>query len=141
MKKLEFLLSKYEFKKRQIPFTLNMGEIEKLIGFKLPGDYLFFLKYYVGYENFIGNEFVRLWDADELIISNLKYDIFGSLHSIMGIGGNGGGEFIGIEKTELNLNLVLSPFLDFEKTNHIIIGNSFTDFLIRLDEKREWFGV
>lgn len=139
MKKLEAILSKYNFQKRKVPLTLNMSEIEKLIGFKLPDDYLFFLKYYVGYENFIGNEFVRLWDADELIISNLEYNIFGSLHSIMGIGGNGGGEFIGIEKTELDLNIVLSPFLDLEKKNHIFIGNSFTDFLIRLDEKKNWF--
>lgn len=54
------------------------------------------------------------------------------------IGGNGGREFIGIEKTELDtFNIVLSPLIKLNFKNHIIIGSSFTDFLIRLDEKKE----
>ncbi|MFT6320039.1 MAG: hypothetical protein ACJAT4_000961, partial [Granulosicoccus sp.] len=31
------------------------------------------------------------------------------------------------------------PLIGLEKINHILIGDSFTDFLIRLDKKREWF--
>ena len=142
MKKLKLLLDKYDFQKKQTPITqAQVDSIEKLIGFKLPDDYLFFLKNYNGDADFIGNEFVILWDADKLLQSNIKSEILEYLPSTLAIGGNGGGEFIGIEKTELDkINIVLSPFIGLEKINHIIIGDSFTDFLIRLDEKREWFG-
>jgi len=140
MKKLQLILSKYNFQKRQTPLTLTPDEIEKLIGFKLPEDYIFFFKHYTGYENFIRNEFVRLWDMQDLIVSNLEYGIFGSQLSIIAIGGNDGGEFIGIKKTETNqLKIILSPFIDFENANHIIIGDSFTDFLERLDNGNKWF--
>ncbi len=141
MEKLEILLLKYNFQKRQTPTTQAVVDsIEELIGFKLPDDYLFFLKNYQGDEAFIEKEFVILWDADKLLQSNIESEILEYLSSIIVIGGNGGGEFIGIEKTELDtFNIVLSPLIGLEKTNHIIIGNSFTDFLIRLDEKREWF--
>jgi hypothetical protein len=141
MDNLELLLSKYDFQKRQTPITQAVvNSIEEFIDFKLPDDYLFFLKNYNGDEAFIENEFAILWDADRLLQSNIEYEILKYLSSTIAIGGNGGGEFIGIERTELGtFNIVLSPLIGLEKINHIIIGDSFTDFLIRLDKKREWF--
>jgi hypothetical protein len=57
----------------------------------------------------------------------------------LGIGDNGSGEFIAIEKLDnLNFRIVLSPFL-IEEEAHIEIGNSFTDFLERLENGIEWF--
>jgi hypothetical protein len=61
-------------------------------------------------------------NTDKLLQSNIKSEILESQSSTIMIGGNGGREFIGIK-------------LNFK--NHIIIGSSFTDFLIRLDEKKE----
>jgi len=141
MDNLELLLSKYDFQKRQTPITQAVvNSIEEFIGFKLPDDYLFFLKNYNGDEAFIENEFVILWDADRLLQSNIGSEILEYLPSTLAIGGNGGGEFIGIKKTELGkFNIVLSPLIGLDKAYHILIGDSFTDFLIRLDKKREWF--
>jgi hypothetical protein len=140
MEKLELLLSKYNFLKRRVPLTLTFDEIEKLIGFKLPEDYLYFIEHYRGFENFIGNEFVRLWDAEKLIVLNIEHGVFGDLHLTFAIGGNGAGEFIAIEKNNLdNIKIIFSPFLDLDAKNNIVIGDSFTDFLERLDNGKNWF--
>jgi len=140
MQTVEALLTKYNcFKKMENPVT-TVAEIEKLINFKLPDDYLLFALHYSGFEEFIGPEFVRLWDFDELLETNRDYQIFSNLPKTLGIGGNGSSEFIAIEQTENNnLRVVLSPFIDLDRQYHIEIGSSFTDFLTRLDNGEEWF--
>ena len=141
MEKLELLLYKYDFQKRQIPVIQSIADsIEKFIGFKLPEDYLFFLKNYNGDDSFIEKEFVKLWDADQLLQSNIGYEIFEYLPSTLAIGGNGAGEFIAIEKNKNDeLKIILSPFIGLDAKDHIVIGDSFTDFLERLDNGKEWF--
>jgi len=58
----------------------------------------------------------------------------------LGIGGNGSSEFIAIEQTESSkIRVVISPFIDLDKSYHIEIGDSFADFLNRLDHWEEWF--
>ena len=47
--------------------TENINLIKQKIGFELPNDYKEFLNKYTGFENFIGKEFVRLWDVEEVI--------------------------------------------------------------------------
>lgn len=122
-----------------IPKT-SINEIETLVKFSLPIDYKKFLQTYSGYECHIGDQFVRLWDADELIEQNESYEIAVSLPLTIGIGSNGASEFIAIEMlSEGNYRIVLSPFIDIDKDYHIEIGGSFTEFLVRLHKKCEWF--
>ena len=55
------------------------------------------------------------------------------------IGSNGSSEFIAIEYNGVGYQIVLSPFIDMNKKYHIEIGISFTDFLERLANGKEWF--
>lgn len=140
MERFEEILIKYEFPTRTGQPQTTIEELERAIKFNLPNDYKFFLVNYNGFENFIGKEYVRFWDIDELLEMNKGYLIFENLPMTLGIGGNGAGEFIAIEKTEQNNSrVVLSPFIDTNKINHIEIGKSFSDFLIRLENGKEWF--
>lgn len=51
-----------------------------------------------------------------------------------------GGELIALELCDNGeYRIVLTPFVDLDKTYHIEIGSSFTDFLIRMDSGKEWF--
>jgi hypothetical protein len=52
-----------------------------------------------------------------------------------------GGELIALEYIDINnYRIILTPFILFyEKENHRIIGDSFTDFLMRLDNNEKWF--
>lgn len=111
-----------------------------MIGFKLPADYLYFAEGYNGFEGFIGEEYVRLWDIENLIEENSGYAIVQELDNTIGIGGNGGGEFLAIEMLgEGAYRVVLSPFIDLDKKYFVDVGSSFTDFLQRLVEGRTWF--
>jgi hypothetical protein len=121
-------------------YDLDFEEIENRIGFELPIDYKEFLKKYDFYETQIGEESFKLWDFDKLLDWNNGYEIFENLKMTIGIGDNGGGEFIGLEKLpDGNIRTILSPFIDLDKNYHIEIGNSFTDFLTRLDNGKKWF--
>ncbi len=141
MERFEEILIKNKFPKRTEHPQTQIAEIETAIKFTLPDDYKFFLSNYSGHEAFIGKEYVRLWDIDELLEMNNGYEILEYLPLTLAIGGNGAGEFIAIEKIGLNdLRVALAPFIGMdEREQHIEIGNSFTDFLVRLDNGREWF--
>lgn len=126
-------------KRTEIPLY-TIGQIENIIQFNLPSDYKSYLQTYLGFEGTIGQEYVKLWDFDELIDINKGYGIFDNLPKTLGIGGNGGGEFIAIELLENGeYRIVLSPFIDLDSQYHIEIGTSFTDFLVRIDKGQGWF--
>lgn len=140
MPKIEQALDKYSFQKRTEKAKISVEEIENKINFSLPEDYKFYATNYSGNENFIGNEYVELWDINQLLELNNEYGITKCLKNTIGIGGNGNSEFIGIELLESNeYRMVLSPFIDLNKKYNIEIGNSFTDFFERLEDGRKWF--
>ena len=140
MTELEGILTKYNFAKRTTRPTTTFEEIENKIGFILPDDYKFYLRNYQACEEFVGPELIALWDCDELLTRNTETAIFDNLPFTLGIGNNPSSEFIAIEFIDnKKYRIVLSPFIDLDKQYHIDIGNSFTDFFVRLDAGKEWF--
>ena len=138
--KIEQILDKNNFKRMDEKPKISIEEIESIINFKLPEDYKFFLLNYLRNESFLGNEYVILWELNELTEMNISYQITDNLVNTIGIGGNGSSEFIAIEFTKNNeYRVVLSPFIDLDKNYHIEIGNSFTDFFERLENGKNWF--
>ena len=138
METMKAVLKKYNFPKRELPLNIDDKQLEEKTGFRLPEDYKYYLRHFLGFEAFIGKEFVRLWHYEELLDLNIGYCIFEYLPKTLGIGGNGGGEFIAIECFD-SIRIVLSPFIDLDKEDHIEIGSSFSDFLQRIDNGEEWF--
>jgi hypothetical protein len=140
METVNELLLKYNCPRRTQKAQTTIEQIQNIVKFNLPDDYSIFVQNYLGFEEFIGSEFVRLWDVDEIIETNKNYQIFDNLPKTLGIGGNGSSEFIAIEQTNDNsIRVILSPFIGLDKQYHIEIGNSFTEFLQRLDNGQEWF--
>jgi len=140
MEKLEQILAKNNCPKRTEKSLTTIDEIERIIKFKLPSDYKTYIQGYLGFEELIGNEFIRLWDFDKLVDTNMDFNITANLPDTLGIGDNGGSEFIAIELVDNEkYRIVLSPFVDLDKQYHVEIGTSFTDFLVRLDNGQKWF--
>ncbi|PWS31978.1 SMI1/KNR4 family protein [Pedobacter paludis] len=140
MTEIDKILQKYNWPKNEFVRNLNFQEIENKIEFELPEDYKQFLLKYPGYEIQLGEEYIKLWDYDKLLEWNEGYEIIQELRLTLGIGDNGGGEFIGLEKLiNGHTRVVLTPFIDLNIENHIEIGSSFTDFLKRLDNGKTWF--
>jgi hypothetical protein len=126
--------------KRVKSLNYNFDTIEEIIKFRLPEDYKYFIQNYEGFYDSIGEEFVILYDAEELLECNINYKIFENLPQTLAIGGNGSGEFIALEVTENNtLRVIISPYIDLDKQFHIDIGTSFTDFWVRLENGENWF--
>lgn len=139
MESLEDLLTTYNFQKREIEPGINIEETESIIGFGLPGDYKTFLKSYEAFEDFIGPQYLRLWNIDELLESNEGYGIIEAFSNTIGIGTNGSGDFIGIQLVDFGeYRVILSPLI-FEEEYHIEIGTSFHDMIFRLHNGTEWF--
>lgn len=137
---LQLIFDKYDFYKRDQDSLVTIEEVERYSKLNLPNDYVFYLENYLGIDQFIGVEFIKLWSLEEIIEANRSYNIFEELPGTIGIGTNGSGEFIGIEfDSQNNVKIILSPFVDLNPKYHTEIGISFTDFLIRLDKGIEWF--
>ncbi len=140
MKRSNFILKKYNWPERTTLDGIDFSEIERKIGFELPSDYKSFLSGYIGHGTKIGEEYIKLWDKNDLLSFNGEYEIIGNLSGIIGIGDNGAGELIGIEKLDDGkLRIALTPFIDMDKRYNVDIGESFADFLIRLDNGKKWF--
>ncbi len=139
MNTLDKLLSKYNWPTKNFLDDTDFVDIEQTIGFELPEDFRGFLSKYVGHETQIGPESFKLWNKKDLISLNEGYQILENLPRTLGIGDNGGGDFIGIEKlNDGELRIILTPFI-IDKQYHIEIGSSFTDFLLRMDKGEKWF--
>jgi hypothetical protein len=81
-----------------------------------------------------------LLELDELLELNKNIKVVDNLRNTLGIGGNGSSELIALEYfDENNFKIVLTPLIDLDKECHIVIGKSFTDFLVRLENGQEWF--
>jgi hypothetical protein len=140
MNELEEVLAKYNVPQRIVSNKEAINEIESKIGFNIPEDYKCFLLNYHGFENSIGEEYVSLWDLDEIVEQNEGYLVIENLPSTIGIGSNGASELIALAKNaDGNLRVVLTPLIDLSEEFYIQIGYSFTDFLLRLDKGQEWF--
>ena len=134
------ILKKYDFPKREVESYMPIEDIQEHLKYDLPEDYVFYAENYLGIDQFIGAEFIKLWCLEELIDANLEYHIFEKLPQTLAIGTNGSGEFIGIEFEDDNsIKIILSPVIGLDAKYHVIIGDSFTDFLVRLDNGVEWF--
>ncbi|PAC26704.1 hypothetical protein [Flectobacillus sp. BAB-3569] len=76
MEKFEEILSRYKLVKRRNKPRITFKKVEKIIGFKLPEDNKSFALNYSEFEDFIGEQNIRLWNFDEIIEINKEYEIF-----------------------------------------------------------------
>lgn len=134
------LIKQYNVEERQSKFSLSSSRIKEMIDFDLPDDYLEFIYKYKTLDDFIGEQSVIIYDANMLYEINNDYDITNNLSNTIVIGGNGGGELIGIEYIKERVyEIVLLPAIGMDDKSKLIIGQSFTDMFIRLKNGKQWF--
>lgn len=130
---------KYGSKKIAESNQYLIDKIENLAKLSLPTDYKDFFNNYSGFECFIGAEYVVIWEPKEVLQYNCDYQIFKNLDQTLAIGSNGSDELIAIEELDdLKARIILTPII-LEKKAHINIGDSFHDFINRLENNINWF--
>lgn len=134
----EKILEKYSIPKRLEHPGLDPATIGHKFNLTLPEDYAYFLSRFYGFEAEIGPEYFALWEINELVDCNEMYEFQTYYPKGIGIGSNMGGELIVLENVDLNeFRVILIPAIGMDCP--INIGDSFEDFLIRLDQNRKWF--
>lgn len=112
----------------------DIAAFEKASGKVLPSDFVSFLKTTNGGEGFIGESaYVIFQGIDELMDTNIGYEIEALAPGLLLFGSDGGGEAFGFDTRKFPYSVVMVPFIVMSWEDALPFGDSFTDFLVRLN--------
>jgi hypothetical protein len=97
----------------------------------LPEGYVAFLQRTNGGEGFLGERYLRLWRAEELIEVNRGYNVAEFFPNLFLIGTDGGGEAYGFDVSGNDATVFEVPFIGMP-SDASAIANSFDSFLAAL---------
>lgn len=98
----------------------------------LPEDYLSVLSEFNGGEGFIGDEYLILWKAEELITFNKEYEADKYAPGIFLFGSNGGGEGFGFDMKSKPYAIVEIPFIGMDLQYATPVADNFVHLLERM---------
>ncbi len=101
----------------------------KCIPYRIPSDYLGFLKFSNGAEGEIGSHYLVIWSIQDVISLNQAYSVEKYAPRCMLFGSDGGNEGYGFDYRIKSPIIVNLPFIDMDWSNAITKGNDFLDFL------------
>src|SRR5687767_4828563 len=104
-------------------------------GFKLPAEYLSFLRYSNGGEGLLCIEpwYFQLLSAEEVIEYNHGYNVEEFLPGWFAIGSNGGGEMLAIRKRDGSpCPVYMVPFIPMAESDAVQIAHDFEMFAMAL---------
>ncbi|MDX3988407.1 MAG: SMI1/KNR4 family protein [Achromobacter sp.] len=104
---------------------LELDELSRNMAFVLPQDYLDFLATHNGGEGFVGDNYLVIWKAEELIAFNADYQVAEFAPGIFLFGSDGGGEGYGFDFRAENVPVVRIPFVGMDVEYADEISESF----------------
>lgn len=107
--------------------------------FKLPVEYLSFLRYSNGGEGFLCIEpwYFQVWSTEEVIAYNQGYKVEEFLPGWFAIGSSGGGEMLAIRKREGSpCPVFMVPFIPMAESDAVQIAHDFEMFAMALERDR-----
>ncbi|MHC6526848.1 SMI1/KNR4 family protein [Vibrio splendidus] len=106
-----------------------LSELDQL---GLPDDFLSIFAELNGGEGFVGEEYLILWKAEELIPFNKEYEADKYAPGIFLFGSNGGGEGFGFDTRSKPYKIVEIPFIGMDLQYATPVAESFTHLLERM---------
>ena len=98
----------------------------------LPKDYLSVFSELNGGEGFVGEEYLVLFKAEELMQFNKEYEVEKYAPGIFLFGSNGGGEGFGFDSRSQAKKVVEIPFIGMDLQYATPVADSFTHLLERM---------
>lgn len=113
-------------------------KLEKALDESLPSDYLEFLTISDGAVGPIGDSgYIVLWNVSEVHSRNVRLEEDAYAPGFLLFGSDGGGEAFGFDTRKFPYGVVMVPFIVMSWEDALPFGDSFTDFLGRLN-RGEW---
>lgn len=106
--------------------------LETNTGLRLPEDYAKFLQEMDGGEGFVGNAYLILWRAGELLEMNKAYQVAEYAPGFFLFGSDGGGEAFAFDTRSDAKPIVSVPFVGMELKVARPVASKFTAFLEEL---------
>lgn len=110
----------------------SIRQMETDIGLHLPEDYAKFLKEVDGGEGFVGNAYLILWRAGELLEMNKAYQVAEYAPGLFLFGSDGGGEAFAFDTRSATWPIVSVPFVGMELKLARPVASTFKTFLEEL---------
>ena len=126
MKKLLNTISN-NFEKNAPAATSAIEAIETYFNVQLPADYIQFLQFTNGIEGPIGDNYLVLWSAEEVIQLNQAYNVREFVSNILIIGSNGADEAFAFNTTDMSI--VNLPFIGMGHDVMDKLADTFEGFL------------
>ena len=111
--------------------------IEKHLGSNLPEFYRNFMRGCNGGEGFIGEQYLILWRAEELLEFNREYEVSIYAPELFLFGSNGGGEAFAFDNRDTGMKICAVPFVGMSLKDAKHVADTFDSFLVRLAESDE----
>ncbi len=110
----------------------SIRQVETDARLRLPEDYAQFLQQWDGGEGFIGNAYLILWRAEELIELNKAYQVTDYAPGLFLFGSDGGGEAFAFDTRSEAKPIVSVPFVGIELSAVRSVASNFVAFLEEL---------
>lgn len=126
---------KYSLTEGQLNGPAEISAIDDLstpLGIALPESHFEFLKKHNGGEGFVGDNYIILWKAEELVDFNREYEVEKYAPGIFLFASNGGEEGYGFDTLDTAMPVVQIPFIGMDRQYAIPIAHDISDLFFRL---------
>jgi len=134
MKELELQIDGFQSEEGASKEALS--QLSKL---NLPSDYLAFLAETSGGEGFVGEQYLILWRAEEIIEFNEDYQVDKYAPGIILFASDGGGEGFGFDTKASPPPVVKIPFVGMSRESAIKVAESFTHLIEKMRDPNARF--
>ena len=110
----------------------DLTAVESHFGCSLPNDYKHFVLKHGGGEGWVGEHYLVLWSAAELIPFNVEYQVQECIPGLIAFGSTGGGEGFGFDTRILPYVVCQFPFIGMSPEDALPVARSFEHLLKRM---------
>lgn len=121
-----------QFEARPPAQASQIQAVEREFQLSLPEDYKAFLLEQDGGEGFVGEHYLELWSAAELLPLNRSYEIQELAPGLIAFGSTGGGEGFAFDTASEPQSIAQFPFIGLSREDALPVARSFTHLLERM---------
>jgi hypothetical protein len=114
---------------RSVADENDVAAVEQFVGRRLPSDYIGVLHRHDGAEGWIGDQYLALWPANEVIANNVTLETERLIPGNLLFATDGGGEAFGFDGRDA---VVMVPLVGMSVDTVVKLGPTLGDWLVQL---------